>query len=309
MKDKIKLSTELCALTHSDADKLLELKDGDCALVYIRLLRHGSQPPNILAEALGMSAARFHAALAKLSDAKLIDGRVRHVPSDEIPHYDAEDIEKRSDTDLMFQHLVRETERLLGRALSGNDLRTLFGIYDYLGMTAELIILLINHCVDEARARYGAGRNPNMRAIEREAYFWANSEIMSLEAAEDFIKRAEQRRDRISTLKNSFGIRDRDLTATEQKHLSTWLDMGFGVEALEIAYDRTVTNTGSLRWPYMNKIVQSWHKKGLHSAEDIEKGDGTKRRPPIQGDAQAETSDVGLEGLMKIYDMVKDGKG
>ena len=45
-----------------------------------------------------------------------------------------------------------------------------------------------------------------------------------------------------------------------------------------LGYDRTVTNTGALKWSYMNKIMQSWHENGLHSAAEIESGD-PRRRP------------------------------
>ncbi|MEI3102136.1 MAG: DnaD domain protein [Oscillospiraceae bacterium] len=61
-------------------------------------------------------------------------------------------------------------------------------------------------------------------------------------------------------IKENLGMRGRELTATEQKYISSWLDMGFGEECISIAYDRTVTDTGALKWNYMNKILLSWHK-------------------------------------------------
>ena len=40
-----------------------------------------------------------------------------------------------------------------------------------------------------------------------------------------------------------------------------------------MAYEKTCLNTGGLKWPYMNKILQSWHEKGLHTGKDIRMGD------------------------------------
>lgn len=57
--------------------------------------------------------------------------------------------------------------------------------------------------------------------------------------------------------------------------------MGFNEEAAAIAYDRTVTNTGSLKWPYMNKILTRWHESGLHSPKDIEEKD-SRCKPGVQ---------------------------
>ncbi|MCC8357708.1 MAG: DnaD domain protein, partial [Oscillospiraceae bacterium] len=71
----------------------------------------------------------------------------------------------------------------------------------------------------------------------------------------------------------ALGIQGRRLSPTERKYIDDWITLGFGPEALALAADRTVTNTGDLKWKYMNSIVHSWHQKGLHTVEEIEKGD------------------------------------
>ena len=52
-----------------------------------------------------------------------------------------------------------------------------------------------------------------------------------------------------------------------------------GIDAIAIAFDRTVTQTNGLKWPYMNRIVQNWHEKGLHTPEEIESGDKPLGKP------------------------------
>lgn len=37
----------------------------------------------------------------------------------------------------------------------------------------------------------------------------------------------------------------------------------------------------------MNKIIQSWHEKGLHSPEEIAQGDAPKRQAPARDGEQA----------------------
>ena len=39
---------------------------------------------------------------------------------------------------------MAEAEKALGRVLSDNDLRVLFGIYDHMGLPADVILLLLN---------------------------------------------------------------------------------------------------------------------------------------------------------------------
>ena len=65
----------------------------------------------------------------------------------------------------------------------------------------------------------------------------------------------------------------KSLSPTQEKDLNTWLEQGFGEEAIAIAADRTVTNTGSLKWGYLRKILQSWHEKNLHSPAEIREKD------------------------------------
>jgi|AGTN01.2.fsa_nt_gi DnaD and phage-associated domain len=49
--------------------------------------------------------------------------------------------------------------------------------------------------------------------------------------------------------------------------------MGFDADAIEEAYDRTIMNKKELIWPYINRIMESWHKKELHTINEIKNGD------------------------------------
>lgn len=144
-----------------------------------------------------------------------------------------------------------------------------------------------------------------MRQIEKEAYVWANREIMTFEQAEEYIRARARMREAAEEVKRALGISGRDFTPTERKYVESWLSLGFGPEALELAYDRTVTNTGQLKWSYMNKIVLSWQEKGLHSPEEIEKGDAPRRAAAEKRPAVRQGGD--LERMKKVYDKVRRG--
>ena len=177
--------------------------------------------------------------------------------------------------------VVAETQRVLGHTLSGPDMKLLFGMYDYLALPPEVILELLNFCVDRSREKYGTGRLPSMRSIEKEAFVWVNREILTLEQAEEYIEACKARSQDVAKAAAVLGIRGRELSPTEQKYIGEWLDLGFGREELSAAYDRTVTNTGSLKWPYMNRIILSWHEKGLHTIAEISEKDGPARRQAL----------------------------
>ena len=308
MEDKgYRLRSEVCSMSARDADKLIDCGDGDCALLYIYLMRRGDASSGELCRALNMSRARLSAAAAKLKELGLLSGGDFTPGADAMPDYTAEEIVRRSGEDDGFKAVLAECEKVLGHTLTGADTRTLFGIYDYLGLPVDVILVLLHHCAEECRLRYGPGRVPTTRQIEKEAYTWVNREIMTLEQAEEYIRERERLRSGVETLRRDFGINERKLSPTERKYLEDWLSLGFTPEVIELAYDRTVTNTGSLKWNYMDSIIRSWHEKGLHTREEIELKDAPRRRqtaPARRGGEQLHTDD--LERMRKLYDKVKN---
>ena len=297
------------------ADKLIAAHDGDVALLYIYYSRTGCTDPEQAAHDLCRTLREISSAEEKLSRMGLCPGSAATLsapavsvpaaaekcpPEDVMPEYTAEDIVLRSKSDERFSVILSEARRVFARNLNSSDMKMLFGIYDYLALPAEVILELLNYCAETA-AEKGDGKRPSPRSVEKEAYRWANREILTLEQAEEYIREQKSLRESVSLVKNALGIRGRELTPTEAKYISSWLSMGFGEEAILIAYDRTVTSTGALKWPYMNKIICSWHEKKLHTPREIEAGDGRKR--PVQGKGSA-VSGVDMDELKNIVNKI-----
>lgn len=291
------------SISEAEAGALIDAHDGDVALLFLYLRRGGKADPEDAARALCRTRAQIEAAQEKLQRMGLLSpaavpaaaaptavrapavaaapAPVRYpLPADELPEYTAHDIAVLSRDDATFASLVVEAQRVLGRVLSSSDLKKLFGIYDYLALPPAVILLLLNYCVNSS----AIGNPPTMRHIEKEAYTWANREILTLEQAEEYIASSKRRKERIYQLAQTFGITGRTLSPTENKYLTAWLDMGFEDELILMAYDRTVTSTGNLKWSYMNGILKSWHEKGLLTPEDVREKDTRRARRPKAAD-------------------------
>ena len=292
-------------------DKLIAAHDGDTALLWLWLCRSGVYNGDRAAEELCRTLGEMDRAYEKLCRMGLYPitpdrKEAPSSPAEELPQYTVNDVLRRSSEDGSFKAVLQEAERVLGRSLSSPDMKILFGIYDYLALPTEVIFVLLNYCTELYRQKYGPGRLPSMRSIEKEAYSWANNEILTLEQAEEFIEESRSRRSREEEIKAALGIRGRELTPTERKYVFSWLDMGFSVDALSVAYDRTVTNTGSLKWNYMNKIVSSWHQKGIHTVQEIEEKDRRTPTPSKNTEPNAPASQAELARLRSIYEKVKN---
>ena len=182
------------------------------------------------------------------------------------------------DQDSSFRALYGEVQRLLGRSLNTEELKILLGFVRYLGLTPDVISVLVCYCKERARQR-GSLRNPSLRAIEKEAYAWAERGIDTMEEASAFIQAQNVRNSRLARLMNLLQIRGRNLTAPEHRYIQQWLEMGFDEQTIGLAYEKSCLNTGGLNWAYMNKILQRWHAQGLRTAEDVRNGDRKAAAP------------------------------
>ena len=200
------------------------------------------------------------------------------LPGDETPEYTSADMVRRSTEDGEFKLIVEETQHILGHTLTSQDLKILFELYDQLSLPPEVIFLLLNHCTEETRSRLGSSARVSMRAVQKEGYYWFNHEIITLERVENYLQQRKNRKSAAAEIKHVLQINGRELSASEQKFIDDWLDMGFSPELIALAYDKTIMKTGKLAWSYMNTILQSWHQKGLHTAEAVESGDKPSAR-------------------------------
>ncbi len=263
------------------ADALIAAHDSEAALYCLYISRHPDADDETAAAVLCRTRAEIAAAREKLGRIlRDLPGKGRIVPpppADEPVDRDADEI-VRTFKEKSFEPVLAELTRILGAAPSRAYLNTLVDIYDRLGMPPELIMVLLNYCDEEARRLWGSGRRPSAKFISEEAYRWANREILTLELAEEYITRREKQREDKNRILALLGVRGREPSPSESKYMEAWLEMGFSDEAIAAAYDRTLKNTGALKWPYLNGILKKWHAAGLHELGQIEAAEGSRRK-------------------------------
>ena len=287
------MNIENLTVDAKDLHRLLSAGSGDAALLYL-FLRCGNSAGH--AGEIGLSGTRLSCAEATLRQLGLIrEDENRRVLPGERPSYTEKDVLRAVDQEPSFRSLYGEVQRLLGRNLNTEELKILLGFVRYLGLPEDVISVLVCYCKDRARQQ-GKIRNPSLRTIEKEAYAWAERGIDSMEEAAAYIQTQNLRNSRLHKLLQQLQIRGRSLTPGEEKYAQSWLDMGFDEEAIAMAYERTCLNTGSLSWPYMNKILIRWHEAGLHTAEKIRGGD---RKPGTGAPSGQRVLDADEEAAIK----------
>ena len=265
--------------------RLLERGDGDAALLYLALLRrHGDAPPRSLAGELRWERGRIEAAEAALRELGLIAPEVPPAgPADEPPSYRQDEVAGKLEESGDFRRLTAEVERKLGKRLTTADLSALLGLYDYLGLPSDVIYLLVCHCAERTAARFGPGRKPTLRQIEREGYAWARRGVDTQAAAAEYLRDYARRQEAVPAYMRALRLGDRPPVREEEKYLLQWLEWGFPPEAAALAYEKTVLKCGEFKWSYCNGILRRWHEAGLHALDEIEAGD----RKPAPAAAQS----------------------
>ena len=281
-------------LPAQQADRLIGRGDGDAALLYLCLLRADrGVTAQELQRRLMWSQLRLHAAETALQELGLIDRPPEQKPPEpaqERPVYTADDLTDLLTGDAGFRMLVPQTEEKLGKRLKTADLQILAGLYDDLGLPADVIYLLVCHCVARSEERYGPGRRPTLRQIEKEGYHWAQRGLFDQESASRYLRDWNVRRSAMSRYMQVLGLGDRRPVESEERYITDWMDKGFPPETVALAYDKTVFYKKELNWRYLNGILRRWHENGWHTEEEVRQSDSRKpsRREEKKDDSRME---------------------
>jgi DnaD/phage-associated family protein len=283
----INVGDDSLSLSAATADKLITRRQSDAALLYLYLLRHrGYLDPEQAEQKLGWTRVQLDSALSHLRELELIAGGdqpqfTSPAPrADQAPTYTATDVnEELRDTGSAFRSLLGEVEIAFGKRLSPSDTRILLEIFDHVALPAEVIYQLVMWQIQEYEDKHGPGRRPRMSVIRSAAYRWKESGVDSLETAEAYLKKLEYYRSQEGELLAAVGITGRKAANGERKYLNAWTKMGFPAETVALACDRTMTNTGAMKWPYCNAILKRWHGEGHHTLSEVTAAQQRPNRP------------------------------
>ena len=304
------------SLSGEAADRLLAAGSGDAALLYLALLRRGGQADlNTANRALKWSGERLAGAYDALVKAGLAD-KTPPAPSvpvlegaDEPPEYRAEDIAREmGDGESPFPGLVGEVQRRLGKILSTADLKTLYTVYDYLALPAEVICLLVSWCVEEQERKYGPGRKPRMPQIRKAAFAWRRLGLDTAEAVEAYLRRQSALNSREGAVLAMMGVAGRPAVDEESKYISAWVEMGFDDDVIRLAYERTLFKKQNMNWAYMNAILKKWHEKGLHTMGEVLSKDSKWRQAAAAGQPDAGRVNDDIQWMQEFLAREKAGE-
>lgn len=158
-------------------------------------------------------------------------------------------------------YLFKHCEKLFGRPLKHNEQRTLMIILEDAGLPVEVALMLIDYCfsVNKATPAY-------MRSV---ALDWVENEIISIDKAAEKVSELQNLDGAINRFKKMFEVTSA-FSKQQREYIDKWVNIyGFSDEMVNEAYQVTLNSTGKLAFQYMNKVLESWHAKGITAVEQL----------------------------------------
>lgn len=221
------------------------------------------------------------------------EGIVKLIPIDKMGNYSIEflDIkdepaEVSGDVNLLTElnknsvkDMLQEIEKLLARPLSSKEMSTYISWQKDLSFSPEMILLVIQYCISKGKT--------DSRYIERVAISWHDANIKTIDEAQIFIKKHEDKWVKYRKILTYLGVRDGEIMKPQEDILDKWVNMyKFPVEIVFKACDICFERLGRADFKYIDGILTSWYKDGLKSLEDIAVKDA-KRVPFKKGNVKA----------------------
>ncbi len=215
------------------------------------------------------------------------EGVVRLVPLDNMNNFTVEFLELKDieDSTVDEVHILQELsnssvkdmlqdiERMLARPLSTKEISLYLSWQKDFGFSPELILMIIQYCLSKGKT--------DSRYAEKVAINWHDSKIKTIEEAQVYIKKHEDRWVSIRKILNYLGMKDAEVMKPQEDMLDKWLNLyKMPLEVIYKACDICFERLGRPEFKYIDAILASWYKEGIKSLEDVAKRD--IKKPPIK---------------------------
>lgn len=179
------------------------------------------------------------------------------------PEYDSKLVSTQISGTPELSDMVSLAQEIFGRILTKAEMESMFWFYDGLHFSPEAILLLLEYCVSKGKT--------SMKYIEKVAIAWNEAGAKDADSVYSIIQNEQQKNGYLYAVRKVLGIADRALSQSEEKYLMKWRnDCGMNEDMVIHAYDCCITQIAKLSFPYMDKIIERWHKQGIHDVASAE---------------------------------------
>lgn len=179
--------------------------------------------------------------------------------------YEPQLLAEKVDDDKRLRMLVDYvSDRFEKGVLNKNDINSLYYLYDYINIPAELICGIVEYCVENNRK--------SMNYLVKTAInLFEEQEVDTYEKLEAYLTVRREYNEASSRFRRLAGMADRGLTTNEKKMLSLWFEERlYPFELVEFAYELTINSIQKYNINYLNSILERWFTEGITTLEQAQ---------------------------------------
>lgn len=201
--------------------------------------------------------------LEKKSLLKLSNEEDKQTKTPKLTQYDGEELAEAIEKQDDFKALTVFASETLGKLLNRNDLNSLYNLYDYHAVQAELLCGIIEYCASKGKT--------GMAYVHSTTLSMLADGIDSYEKLDGYLRLKKSAESKSNKFKKLCGFGSRELSAKEKQYLQRWFEeMTLSLELVKYAYELMVNSIGEVRLAYMAKILEQWYAKGLRTPAEVE---------------------------------------
>ena len=252
---------------------------GEFVKVYLIMLKYNfTGEPGVNSTVLATSLNLLESDIINALNYWNEEGVIKLVPIDKMGNFNIEfvDLSNEGNASVKKFNLVEELTntsngdmlkdigRLLGRTLSPTEVETYIGWKKEFNFSYELILLLIEFCASKGKT--------NFRYIEKVAIAWNEMNIKTIDDAQNYIRKTEDKWGTYREILKFLGIRNTDIMKPQEDMLEKWTSSyNYSLDIIKKACDICFQRLNRADFKYIDGILSSWNKDNLRTLQDIEK--------------------------------------
>ncbi|MDV4150793.1 DnaD domain protein [Clostridium sp. AL.422] len=256
---------------------------GEFVKVYLLMLKYNfTGEPGVNATVLATSLNLLESDIVNALNYWNDEGIIKLIPIDNMGNFHIEfvDISNESTTNVEKFNLVEELTntsnssmlkdigKLLGRTLSPSEVETYISWKKDFNFSYELILILIEYCASKGKT--------NFRYIEKVAIAWNEMNIKTIDDAQNYIRKTEDKWGTYREILKFLGIRNSDIMKPQEDMLEKWTTTyNYSLDIIKKACDICFQRLNRADFKYIDGILSSWNKDNLRTLQDIEKKDAS----------------------------------
>lgn len=194
--------------------------------------------------------------------------------------------------------LLEQIEHMLQKLLKPNDVQLILYLYEGLGFSTQLIKYLYEYCISMNKA--------HINYIEQVAINWSRDNIRTVEQAELTTKQYKQYQKDYAAIAKALGF-SRSLAEAECAFAKKWIEeWNFSIEMVLDACKRTILQTQSANFIYINSILASWHDAGIHTLEQAKQADDIFNKTSAKKIKQQQNIQASSSRTQPVYQRAKN---